>query len=186
MKKTEEKVIMYESDEAANIQTLTGWVSSKGRYWGKDEHMARFEGSTHQLCKCGEIKQTSRIHCDKCDAEIQHKRFLAYPFKEWDGETPLTLFDDDKFFWSEDDIEEYLEENELKPEDLQLLICHPNYLSEIDTEQWAEVLAEDQDPPKLILEKMKELNELIRKEKPISWSASNIRTEYKSDQSSNP
>ena len=42
------KIILPESPEAASIQTVTGWVSSNGRYWGNDEHMARYDGSTHR------------------------------------------------------------------------------------------------------------------------------------------
>ena len=33
----EKKIIMRESDEAASIKTVTGWVSSDGRWWGDHE-----------------------------------------------------------------------------------------------------------------------------------------------------
>jgi hypothetical protein len=176
--KHEEKQIMYESDEAAKLMTVTGWVSSKGRYWGKDEHMARWEGSTHSLCKCGAIKETSRIECDKCYAKKKIELFNAYPFKEWDMVTPLTLFDDDKYFFGPEDIDEYLEENELKSEDLRLVICYPNHMQEVDYSIWDDILPEDGDLPKNILDKINELNTLIRKTNPISWSPSKIRTSY--------
>jgi hypothetical protein len=47
----EEKVVMYESSEAASIQTVTGWVGADGRFWGNDEHMARYCGATHRHCE---------------------------------------------------------------------------------------------------------------------------------------
>lgn len=46
----EVKVVMYESTEAASIEAVTGWVDPHGRFWGKDEHMARYCGSTHRHC----------------------------------------------------------------------------------------------------------------------------------------
>ncbi|KGB00537.1 hypothetical protein DR73_495 [Enterobacteriaceae bacterium ATCC 29904] len=45
MSKQIEKVVMMDSPEAASIQTLTGWVDRQGRYWGKDEHQARWCGA---------------------------------------------------------------------------------------------------------------------------------------------
>ncbi|MDE9687494.1 hypothetical protein R4T22_18735 [Citrobacter portucalensis] len=36
-----EKIVMMDSDEAASIQTVTGWVDRQGRFWGGDEHQAR-------------------------------------------------------------------------------------------------------------------------------------------------
>jgi hypothetical protein len=33
-----EKIVMMDSDEAASIQTVTGWVDRQGRFWGGDEH----------------------------------------------------------------------------------------------------------------------------------------------------
>ena len=38
--KEPEKIVPYDSSEAASIQTVTGWVSRSGRFWGNDEHMA--------------------------------------------------------------------------------------------------------------------------------------------------
>ena len=42
------QIILPESPEAASVQTVTGWVSRTGRYWGNDERMARYDGSTHR------------------------------------------------------------------------------------------------------------------------------------------
>ena len=42
--KEPEKIVTYDSAEAASIQTVTGWVSRSGRFWGNDEHMARYDG----------------------------------------------------------------------------------------------------------------------------------------------
>ena len=39
--KEPEKIVPYDSAEAASIQTVTGWVSRSRRFWGDDEHMAQ-------------------------------------------------------------------------------------------------------------------------------------------------
>lgn len=41
--KEPEKIIPYDSAEAASIQNVTGWVSRSGRFWGNDEQMARYD-----------------------------------------------------------------------------------------------------------------------------------------------
>lgn len=119
---------------------------------------------------------------------------MAYkdlPFKEWDGKTPLVIFGDDKYFFDSDDIESYLEEinGDVKDEsekrtstDLQLMICEPNRIAEIDFNGlYGDVLPEDMDiedvVPNDILHLMNELNKLIKEKKPIlSWSEGKFRT----------
>lgn len=60
---TDKKRILYDSPEAASVQTVTGWVSSRGMFCGNDEHMARHHGSTHRVCEKGiEEIGTSRAH----------------------------------------------------------------------------------------------------------------------------
>jgi hypothetical protein len=34
-----EKIVMMDSDEAASIKTVTGWVARDGLFWGNDEHI---------------------------------------------------------------------------------------------------------------------------------------------------
>ena len=41
-----EQIIAYDSAEAASIQTVSGWVSRAGRFFGNDEHMARHDVTT--------------------------------------------------------------------------------------------------------------------------------------------
>ncbi|EKB5404420.1 hypothetical protein OOP60_004875 [Salmonella enterica] len=51
MSRQKEKIVMMDSDEAASIRTLTGWVDRQGRFWGNDEYQARWCGATHRKCK---------------------------------------------------------------------------------------------------------------------------------------
>src|ERR1044071_1988940 len=178
--KAEEKIIMYDSPEAAEIKTVTGWVSSTGRWWAKDEHMARWEGCTHKKCECGTVVEKSRSKCEECHHKYLLDLYNSYPLKEWDGKTPVTTFFNDKFFFDSDEIEEYLDENEMNPEDLYLQLCEPKYMQEIDAGLWNDVLPEDQDDlPKEIQSALDDLNAKLKKQGPVSWSGCKVRINYK-------
>lgn len=89
MVKKEEKIILYDSPEAAQLKDLKLWVSAGGRAYG-DEHSARWDGCTHKKCECGrELVEKSWAVCEKCRSEKDLKRFLELPLVEWDGKTPL-------------------------------------------------------------------------------------------------
>jgi hypothetical protein len=110
------------------------------------------------------------------------ERYQAMPFKEWDGETPLTLADDDRYFFSEDDLVSYLDEQDPDADDVRLVICEPNYASEIDEDHFVDDLPPDQGLDEVYPElaaAIEKVNELIRKkEKPLSWGAGKYRTSY--------
>lgn len=177
----QEPTIMYESDEAATFKTgLSGWVSAKGRFYGKNENLARYDGCTHKLCDCGNTMSKGWTKCDDCRAKASDERYEAMPFKEWDDE-PLVLFGDDRYFWSIDDLIDYAEDN---PEaDLQLVICEPNYAPEICDSYGEEYFPEDQyldDVAPELAKRIADLNEWIAKEKPIlSWTGGKYRTTVK-------
>lgn len=180
MKNTEEKTIMYDSPEACKAITLDGFSSAGGFFFRKEED-ARMSGCTHRLCDCGQIMEKFRTMCENCSVKKKRDKYATLPFKEWDGVTPLTLYMDDKYFFSEDDITEYLYENEIKPEDLQLMYCQPNHYPEIDYyEMISDILPEDSDGnfPKILEDKLKEVNAIIKTMPPCSWEEGKVRTTY--------
>lgn len=133
-----EKIIFLDSDEAAQYkenEPVSGWFGRNGRFYGTNERLARIENCTHYKCnQCGIPVLTSSGHyCQPCLEEIKDKNFKEMPVVEWDGETPLCLYDGDEFFYSEEEIESYCDEYGIKPSSLQLLLTEPEYLSEIDT-----------------------------------------------------
>lgn len=109
-----------------------------------------------------------------------NEKYLKMPFKEWDGITPLVLFEDDRYFFSEDDITDYSIDHNIKLADMELVICDPQYAWEIDSDYYADILPEDMsldDCYSELAEAIEEVNKLIRKrEKPISWAAGPFRT----------
>jgi hypothetical protein len=173
--KKEEKIIMYDSPEAAKEITVTGWVAADNTFWGKDEHMARYCGCTHQKCECGEIMSKGWTKCDECRRKISREKYLSYPIVEWDKESPIFVYGDDKYFFSYQDLMEYCSDNELEPEELQLLLCKPNYLWPIDADYWSDVFPEDVELPQDLQTHMDALNEYIKTAPPASWSGDNKR-----------
>lgn len=176
--------IQYDSDEAAAQKTVTGWVSSKGRFWGEDEHMARWDGCTHLKCECGNPHEKSWTMCRNCIDKKNNEKYATLPLVEWDETTPVCTYDGDTFFFSPDEVAEYCAAEEIAPEELRLVICEPQmaWIVEPD-EYYSDILPEGQsiaDISHEIYEAFSALNNVIEAhEKPISWVASNKRVSVK-------
>jgi hypothetical protein len=172
---SDQKVITYDSPEAASIKTMTGWVASDGRFWGDDEHMARFCGSTHRVCPTNAAHGlvAHRSYCKACHAEKEEQKWqdmTKEPFTE--DIFPLCVFGGDQYFFDIDDLTDWLEEHEIRPELVRLVKCTPNYPQTIDPEdQYIDVLPEDGDVPDEVAEAFRVLNDELKKCGPISWSA---------------
>lgn len=179
MKKEDEKIIMYDSPEAASIQTVTGWVSSTGHFWGNDEHMARVSGSTHKTCaECGYVYRNN-AWCKPCRSAKQREKFNAMPVVEWDGETPLNLYGTDQYFFDDGDVLSYAEDNEAAPETLDLVLCCPHNPSDFDANDWlCDYLAEDmgvEDVSDEVCKAVDVLNAAVKSVKAFSWLPDNKR-----------
>ncbi|MFJ7007636.1 hypothetical protein [Pseudomonas putida] len=169
----EEKVVMYESPEAASIQTVTGWVDPSGRFWGKDEHMARYCGSTHRQCANNPAHPIHATNgwCEDCRAESRAEKFDAMPKRVWAGEV-ITEYDGDEYFFDEESLRDHLIDNDIDPADLKLVFCTPNYPRQIDpNDHFCDDLPEDGEiNDDQLLAAFQLLNEMIRKCPPLSWS----------------
>lgn len=176
---SEEKIIMYDSPEAAEQVTLTGWVSkgNDGRFWYKDEHMARWAGCTHIKCECGNISERSYTKCHECRIKSAKERYLNLPFKEWDEGAFVVDWDGDKYFFNLEDLQEYMCENEM--DEIDLLFCEPVYYQPIDSETVASDSHEDWEPEDELEQKIKEFNVFLSTLPAHSWMPGKIRTSYK-------
>ncbi|MBD2816675.1 hypothetical protein ID850_18510, partial [Xenorhabdus sp. Flor] len=168
-----EKIVMYDSPEAAQIKTVTGWISCDGRFWGDNEHMARYWGGTHRKCDNNPDHPIIEVNrrCEICYEESRQRKFMSMERKAWDRETPLVIFDTDQYFWDEDDLDEYCDEYETSPSELQLVICEPNYPDEINGEDYfQDDLPPDGELPDALQQAFDTLNAVIRNSPPLSWS----------------
>jgi hypothetical protein len=173
------KQIHYDSPEAASIQTVTGWMSSTGQFWGKDEHMARYCGCTHMPCKtCG---STIEVHsyCRACADKRELEKFSAMEKQDWDGSG--MLFHHETYFNELQEVLDYCMDNEIAPEELQLVICEPVFAGQIDPrDHYGDDLPEDGDMPKAIADAFDALNKVIHAcGEPLSWSPGKTRVSDK-------
>ena len=176
-------MIMYDSPQAAHYRTdIKGWVSSEGMYYGENEHLARWAGSTHQKCECGNVYERGRTRCNSCDSKLRHEKYTTFPMVEWDGSTPVCTFDDDKFFFDECSLLDWMGELKWEAEQsgeglpiVELVLCEPHSLGYVDVDHWADDLPEDGELPSEVQEKLDELNAAIKRAPVASWWAGTTR-----------
>lgn len=175
------KIILDTSDEAASYTTgISGWVDRNGRFFGTNERAARWSGATHVECAdCKTPVTKGRYLCEKCSNRKQTERYQALECVEWDGETPLYSWVDCEYFFDAMELGDYLHDNECESDDLQLVLCEPVFLSPIDTDEWCGKLPEEGELPEEVADAINVLNEVIRKQGPVSWRPSNIAAEVK-------
>lgn len=170
----EEIVILPNDERAASIQTVTGWVSRTGHYFGlgpQSEDMARYDGSTHRKCDCGRIIAKNG-YCRECHDRREREKFDKMERKPWNGTDALYSQSEDRYFFDGDELDQYCEEEETTPEALRLIICVPTYAHGIDpVEHYCNDLPEDRDEvPDEVREAFKELNDRLEEAKVIlSW-----------------
>jgi hypothetical protein len=176
----EEKIILDTTDESAKFVTnISGWVSRLGNFYGNDERLARWNGCTHTTCECGKIIERDRIKCFNCRKKASDEKFQSLHKQEWDEKTPITLFDGDEYFFDRESLENYCEEYKLNINELQLVLCKPIYVSELDPNDiYCDDLSEDtyiEDIDSGLAEKFRELNKYIKDNKIIiSWYPTDI------------
>lgn len=184
LKKKEKKVILPEDAEKMleEVQRPMYKVNEK-IYYTKSSAIDSI--ITHKKCKCGNLMERGYISCQGCRLNKRKEVYDSMSFMEWDGDTPLVLFDSDVYFFSEDEIYDYIYENELDTDqidELKFVICSPNRLSTIELDYWSDYFPEDHDPerhdPELV-KKLDEFNSFLESYKPISWSESKFRTTVK-------
>ena len=186
----DKKIILESDPEAATYQTgIEGWVSRDGRFWGNDERMARYDGSTHKRCeKCGTI-YIKNAYCEPCHEKRQDEKYAALERVEWDGESPVCTFDCDKYFFSGiEEVKEYCDENVCFIEDLRLCHCEPGEMPSIDVDNFFEGCLPDTYDAEIsdiidhdILDLIEELNDLLETHKPVAWQCSDKAVKLRGD-----
>jgi hypothetical protein len=168
---SQEQVVLYDSPEAASIATVTGWQARTGEFWGNNEHMARWCGSTHKRCDgCGAVIAKSSW-CTPCRDAKQREKFAAFQRRPWDGAEPLHLFDTDTYFFSAEVLSDYCQDHGVKPEELALVFCKPNCATPVDPyDIYQDLLGEDLEVPDAIASAFDVLNAAISAcREPLSW-----------------
>lgn len=190
--KSDEDIIMYGSDRAARFVTihgfketpLTGWMDRFGKYWGHNESAARYSGCTHQICDCEGIMTRGYTKCEDCRRAAARERYLALPFKEWDGVSPVVINDGDEYFWDEDGIYEYCENNDYDDGfEVDLIWAIPHKLACVSEDYWTDHMPEEWEMSRLskeVSEALTALNSAIKEynKAPKTFEVGKIRTSY--------
>lgn len=180
--------VMYDSPEAAQFRTgLSGWVSRDGRFWGDDEHMARYCGATHRKCEgngCDQvISLRARSLCSTCEAAAAAARWEQMPQEEWDGVCMLASYRSDYFFRDTDEIVQHCLDHDIEAvRSLQLVLTEPNLMHEFDPSDFMhdslpEDMSFDDVAPAAVVAALDALNQAIRDHAShaLSWSPGQTR-----------
>lgn len=179
-----ETIILREDIENDIEEVNVKMYKINGRHYHTKES-AISNTITHNKCECGNLMRRGHTHCQTCRSKKRDEVYWSKSHLEWDGETPLVLFDTDIYFFGEDEIYDYIYNEELDKDQidqLQFMICEPNYLREISLDYWSDIFPEDFDEDRHIphfMKKLNEFNDYISKHEPISWSESKFRTTVK-------
>lgn len=171
MSEEREEIIPFDSPKAAQKINVTGWVSRDGYFYQNDERTARFSGCTHVKCSdCNALVPKTRLICDYCQEKQDTERYAAMDKEEWDGFTPLVLFNTGVYFWSREDIDEYCRQTGAKIESLKLVLCEDVDGPEFDPEDFLlDYLPEGDDVPEGIRQAAILLNQAIVEAGVLSW-----------------
>ena len=173
--KNNKKVILFELDEAAKFtEGISGWVSRSGRFYGKDENAARYEGCTHVKCKsCDAVIEKHKSLCNDCTYKRKQELYKKKEKKEWDGILPLYSEYLHEYLYGSD-LNEAIDEH--GEEKLMLLICKEVTLSHVNEDIFEHDLPEDVEfddiSTKGLLDAMAKLNVEIDKIGAIGYEPS--------------
>lgn len=164
--------ILNTSDDAAKFVTdIEGWVDRHGRFFGNDKNGARWSGCTHIVCsECGQPTPKNYLICESCREKKAIKRYESKERKKWGRETPLYSETADEYFFDEDSLRDFLEDDEYTIQSLRLTICDPVYFKEVYEDYFCDELSEDGELPQDIIGALEDLNTLLRNHGPASWT----------------
>ena len=137
-------VVLYDSDQAAELKTIQCWVTRNG-FLTLDEHHARVLGSTHNKCKCGQIISKPFISCSKCEEQEYFTKFKAFNKVDYDGE-PVAVYsytlegkqlhsEWTEMLWNEDQVFNFAKSHNIPLEDLNLVLTRPLGIPHLDAEE---------------------------------------------------
>lgn len=161
--------IFPDSPEAAIYKTnISGWVDRHGNFCGEHEYVARFNGSTHKKCECGNVIEKNS-YCKPCSDKKYIVIFNKYPMHEItdkylkSGYPFYSDYFDEYYFEIEALFEKLADHDDLVSlEDIRLQFCKPIYAREIDEDYFCDELPEDGDIPHEIHGAMATFNSMIK------------------------
>lgn len=180
---TSEEIVLIDSDKAAKLTVVEGWVSRDGLFYGKNESGARWAGCTHKYCEsCGSVMpKHGWTICPSCRERKSAEKYATMPRLTWDGDTPLYSDAADEYFFDEDSLRDFIFDRDCTAESLRLIVCEPNRYRRIENDYFCDELPEDGDLPPALEDALCALNEVIDQLAPASWSPGKYAAIYNSE-----
>lgn len=174
------KVNLKDITDGKEMREQAIFTANGVRYWA--DRITKDQIATHADCgDCGiefEKDYTYQKLCFSCRGKKEGERFQKLPLVEWDGTTPLMIWNDDRYFFDEDDIEQYCEDNETTKDQLRLELCQQTSFGEINIgEQFQDDLHEDWEPDGELAELEGKLNDYLKKASTNTWVGSGKRVQ---------
>lgn len=168
--------------------TLTEWVCKTcNRRWGNNERMARYCCASTSHCEecSAEMPGKAWIKCEVCRDKEDHEKWNAKTEIDWDGEFPIAIWNDDRYFFDMESFVEYLEELSADSEDgrspvqilgtLRMTTCRRDSPPTFELcDLFQDHLEEDQEPPEN-RELEQQVNNWIAANAPELWWATGER-----------
>lgn len=171
------KGLPYE-DAAEERTDISGWVCKTcGRYWGRDEHGARYCCASDMPCECGGRRTKNGWSvCDACREKHAIEQYSKRERCKWDGESMIYSEVDGRFYADMEAIEEQLAWDGVEEADapqvmstMRLMICEQDHPHPMDLEEWLrDYMAEDDELD------CREIDEIVNK-----WIAENFRPAWR-------
>jgi len=176
-------------EQAAEQAAVMGWACRRcGRFYANfdgAEHLARMCCSDDHPCerKCGNRAPQRYTICPSCRNVDQAKVWDKMEAVDWDGKAPIAVWQDDTYFFSIDDLNEYIEEHEISNlDELSLVLCRPNRLPKLDLFEYLGGLLPEgvERLPDGYLEVEKAFDEYVKAHQPWCWVPDNKKIKIES------
>jgi len=192
-KPEQEEIILSDSPKAAAKATITyedpnnpgkiitsyGWVSRHHTFFGDNEKIARYHGSTHNVCeRCQKPTDKPYTKCPVCRAKAEEERYFRMEYQPWNGKAYVFDYNTGEYFY---DLDSFLTHYEDSGEDIELarlVLTRPVFINEVSIDYFEDCFPEDHDPPAEFLQILEEFNMKIKTLPAQAVSPTNIRTKY--------
>ena len=176
--------IHYNDAKVEYRTDIKGWIGSDGRYYGDDEHLARWYSCTHVKCSndgCENQALRSQLRCESCKEKSS--------IEKWRNAEKRKPLNTDVIYWSDacseyfqsfEEINEYAYENDLSVIDMRLYHCEQESgfpqvdIHDLYEEYSTEEISPDEYVSPEICEAIENLNKLLKKQEILVWHPSNI------------
>lgn len=104
--------VRWEDAAVQETRIITGWVCTVcGRLWELESQARYCHGRSNRPCRtktCPNRVDSPYAMCRACREEEATKTWEAMPRVEWDGVTPLCVYEGDQFFFDAESVQDYV------------------------------------------------------------------------------